>query len=227
MKLATSQAVFEYWHSLCRGRVAPDRHDLDPAAMRGMLAHTFMLEVHGPASERRFTIRLSGTRLDALFRREMKGADFDDLWSDDAAPEMRTLLDGVLDDTQPMLFGVSGAPAGDTVTAFELLVLPLRHHGRTQARLLCSLVPAGTPSWIGLLPLAPLSLAGWRALDARAESAAMQHAAPMRFTGGIRRAHLVVYEGGRNGDVTAAPKQVRVKTGMPRSSEPPLSTRRS
>lgn len=227
MKLAPSQALYGYWHSLCGGRSAPDRHDLDPVAMRGVLAHTFMLEVDAAEpGRRRFTVRLSGTRLDALFRREMKGADFADLWSGQAQAEVMGLLDAVLDDTQPILFGLSGAPDGHAAIGFELLVLPLRHHGRTHARLLCSLVPARTPTWIGLLPLAPLSLQGWRAIDG-VEAAAI--ADPERdFAGGFRRAHLTVYEGGRTAEGARTPAvQVRVKAGVARSFDPPLSTRRS
>ena len=58
-------------------RSAPERSEIDPAAIRGVLADTFILEVD---ISRRYPVRIAGTRTNALFLRELKGGGFLDLW---------------------------------------------------------------------------------------------------------------------------------------------------
>lgn len=221
MKYPATQALYTYWNTQRRGRCAPNRHELDPSEMRGVLPHTFMLEVDELASL--FPIRISGTRLDALLGRNLKGAAFAELWTAACREELRALMAGVLDGVKPAVVGVRGAPEGCAATAFEMLVLPLRHHGRTHARLLCSLVPASTPPWLGLKPVTQLTVCGWRYVDPEVEAPAERCR-----SGGLRREHLVVYQGGRLGEPASAPtSQSRVKAPVPNSPEMLLSTRRS
>ena len=44
MKLAASGELFAYWNALRGARSAPERNDVDPGAIRGILADTFVLE---------------------------------------------------------------------------------------------------------------------------------------------------------------------------------------
>lgn len=221
MKHPATQALHAYWNAQRRGRCAPNRHELDPSEMRGVLPHTFMLEA-GEATGS-FPIRISGTRLDALLGRSLKGEAFADLWPAAGRNELQAILAGVLDEARPALVGVRGAPEGQAPMSFELLVLPLRHHGRTHARLLCGLVPATTPSWLGLWPVAQLSVSSWRYVDPAVEVATERSRA-----GGLRREHLLVYEGGRAHEAaSASTPQSRVKAHVPRSPDMLLSTRRS
>ena len=220
MKLPATRALHAYWVSQCQGRCAPDRHDLDPAGMGGVLPYTFMLEVDGEPG--RFPIRISGTRLDALFGRDLKGQVFADLWGDADHADMRAMLAGVLDGAQPAVAGFRSAPEGYAPVAFELLVLPLRHYGRTHARLLCSLVPASAPSWLGLRYIEQMTLSSWRFVER------LETAPALAATSGLRRQHLVVYEGGRRESPTvASAPQSRVKAVVARSRDMILSTHRS
>lgn len=220
MKLPATQALYAYWNKQRRGRCAPNRHELDPAEIRGLLPHTFMLAADDQAGA--FPIRLSGTRVDALFGRDLKGRPFAELWTEPAAVELRDLLAGVLDGAQPALAGVRGAPAGYPPSSFELLVLPLRHNGRTHARLLCGLLPAAMPVWLGLRSAERLHVSSWRFVDGNADPA------PERTrTGGLRRGHLVVHQGGLDGQRSSAMSQSRVKALVPNSGHTLLSTRRS
>ena len=220
MKLPATRALYAYWVSQCRGRCAPDRHDLDPAGMGAVLPYTFMLEVDGEPG--RFPIRISGTRLDALFGRDLKGQVFADLWCDADHADMRTMLGGVLDGAQPAVAGFHGAPDGYVPVPFELLVLPLRHHGRTHARLLCGLVPAAAPPWLGLRFIDTMALSSWRFVER------LEATPGPADTGGLRRQHLVVYEGGRRESITVTPApQSRVKAVVARSRDMVLSTHRS
>jgi hypothetical protein len=164
MKHAVSRDLFAYWDALRAGRTAPERCDVDPAAIRHILAYTFVLEVAGSGPSRDVIIRLSGTRLNALFRCELKGSHLDDIWAARDVTMARTMIDYVLDDRVGVVAGARGAPPGDAAIDLELLILPLRHHGRTHVRLLGSLAAISTPSWIGLRPITGLELTGFRTL---------------------------------------------------------------
>ncbi len=164
MKHAVSRDLFAYWDALRAGRTAPERCDVDPAAIRHILAYTFVLEVSGSGPSRDVIIRLSGTRLNALFRCELKGRPLDDIWAARDVTAARMMVGGVLDDRVGMVAGARGAPPGGAAIDLELLILPLRHHGRTHVRLLGSLAATSAPSWIGLRPITGLELTGFRTL---------------------------------------------------------------
>ncbi|WP_158818289.1 PAS domain-containing protein [Methylocapsa sp. S129] len=166
MKLAASRELHSYWNLLRGGRSAPERSEIDPGAIRGVLADTFILEVD---RSKRYPIRIAGTRTNSLFARELKGAAFLDLWQTPDQREIAAILASVADETVAVLAGVSTHPPGLRPLDLELLLLPLRHHGDTRARILGAFSPAFLPSWIGLLPAAPMTLSSLRVLG-RAES---------------------------------------------------------
>ncbi len=80
MKHASTRALYGYWNERRGNRPAPERAEIDPAAIRHALGDTFMLAADF-VDELRF--RLAGTRVCALFCREIKGEAFSALWSAD------------------------------------------------------------------------------------------------------------------------------------------------
>lgn len=190
MKLAQTRELFAYWNQLRRSRAMPERGEFDPAAFRGALPDTFILEIDAAG---RYPVRLSGTRLNALFGRDLKGRAFLDLWSDPASRrEMARLLASVSDDALGVVAGLVAAPPGVPGADCELLILPLRHYGKTHARLIGCLAPVRTPLWSG--ELTP-DLAGLVSLRILTQQDMRGPAAP---TAPERRRHLTVYEGGRS-----------------------------
>ena len=162
MKHPASQHLYTYWNELRGERSAPERSDVDPAAIRGILADTLILEIGTAASDglRSFSVRLSGTRLNALFDADLRGRCFSSLWRVEDRREVARAVMTVLDDSRPIVAGVVGGPADREPLQFELLLLPLRHKGKTHARLLGVLSPTTSPTWLGLYPTAPLSRSG-------------------------------------------------------------------
>jgi hypothetical protein len=77
MRHSVSRELYAYWNSLRGARAAPDRSDIDPAAIRHVLADSFIVEVEQACV---FPIRLCGTRLNALWLSDQKGKSFLDLW---------------------------------------------------------------------------------------------------------------------------------------------------
>jgi len=200
VKLAASRELHSYWNLLRGARSAPERSQIDPGAIRGVLADTFILE--GDA-RRRYPIRVVGARTNALFLRELRGGAFLDLWQEADQLEIAAMLGVVADEAVAMVAGVSASPRGLRPLELELLLLPLRHHGDTHSRVLGACSPAFLPSWIGLAAAAPMRLFSLRVLE-RAESAERRRSSPApdqygkavgfsRAPDVDRRGHLFIY----------------------------------
>ncbi len=172
MKHFVSRDLYAYWDGLREGRTAPERADIDPAAIRHILAYTFVLEIGGAARATRtrdVTFRLSGTRLNALFGRDLKGCSFERIWNPNDARITEAMIDGVLDDRSGVVAAARGGPRGRSPVDIEILLLPLRHHGQTHCRIFGSLVAQGAPTWMGLSAAEPLDVLGFRTLAAGAD----------------------------------------------------------
>jgi hypothetical protein len=185
VKLAASQQLFAYWSELRGARGAPERSDIDPGAIRGVLADTFILE-YAPGAK--FPMRIAGSRTNALFMRELRGAPFVELWRPDDRGEISDIVATVANETQPFLIGASGGPGGMSAVDIEVLLLPLRHNGATHSRILGACAPRKTPEWLGLIGIEALGLASLRALGREERDGAL--AASANFH---RHGHLFVY----------------------------------
>ncbi len=161
MKHATSRMLFAYWDAVRGERASPERSRIEPGAIRHILADTFILEigVHGAAE-----FRLAGTRLCALFGRELKGQTFERLWPAHAGPEARRCVDTVMDEAAGLVSGQVGATLDGQTINLEMLLLPMRHGGRTHALALGALSPATIPAWFGLRPVAFLNTVSQRVI---------------------------------------------------------------
>lgn len=202
MKHPATQALFAYWDSLRGDRLAPERAEIDPTAIRHLLADTFMLEVD---SDARHPFRLAGTRVCALFGRELKDESFAALWrspSGGTGHEGDELVRTVCDEAHGAVAGVLGASAGDHRIDLEMLLLPLRHGGKTHARVLGCVSPATMPAWFGVQTVDALVLRSFRVIRGRAAAALPAggtFAMPPPSVIAQRRGHLRVLEGGRQG----------------------------
>src|SRR5262249_42316291 len=140
--------------------------------------------------------RLAGTRVCALFGRELKNERFIDMWSAASRAMVADLLDSVADEATGLVASASGRTAEGWAQDVELVLLPLAHRGDTHARMIGALAPLSTPFWLGATRLGPLTLGNIRHLDPVQE---MSTAA--RLVAGdksaARRAAFTVYEGGR------------------------------
>ncbi len=207
MKHPSIRELFEYWNARRGGRPAPERAEIEPAAIRRVLADTFILSFD-PAAGHPF--RIAGTRVCALFNRELKGEAFLDLWSIESRRDIRDLLMIVADESVGVAAsasGMSAAQAGlrsvrtaDSVR-LELVLLPLSHHGRTDARFLGALAPSEPPPWLGTSPLAGLTLGTHRYVAPAAgppPPLTIAPKAPFGLGGGRIRHGFVVYDGGQS-----------------------------
>ena len=187
MKHSSTRQLFDYWIERRGRRSVPERAEIDPGRIRGALADTFILTFE-PSTGHPF--RLAGTRVCALFGRELKGEAFLDLWSREARRELQNLLLIVASES----IGVVASAERTAATRLEIaattkleLLLPLGYHGRTDARVLGTLAPTEPATWSTSDWRGGLVLGAYRYL--RTEAHLLQP--PAR-----KQPRLVVYEGG-------------------------------
>lgn len=200
MKHPTSRLLHAYWDRVRGARAAPERSEIDPGAIRNLLADALILSVDVAAEQAAF--RLAGTRVCALFSRELRGRDLASLWAMPSADPWR-LVETVALDTAGMVAGLRGETAMGETVDLELLLLPLRHRGQTQSRVLDSLSPHVVPHWLGLHPLVRLDTTSLRVL--RTEDFGAEERIdvlqglpePANDSSPRRYGHLLVHPGGR------------------------------
>ncbi|HEY1544878.1 MAG TPA: PAS domain-containing protein [Xanthobacteraceae bacterium] len=192
MKTAPTRKLFGYWNARRGSRLAPERGDIEPGAIREILGDSFIIGFDPIADH---PLRLAGTRVCALFGRELKGAPFVQLWDLEGRIAIRELVVTVADEANPVVAGVVARTAEGSQTDLELLLLPLYHRGKVRVRLLGLLAPITTPYWLGTEHVLSLTLGATRHLgDAIATTDTPDFATAMQSSG---RPRFTVHEGGR------------------------------
>lgn len=193
MKHPSNRELHDYWNERRGSRLAPERADIEPSAIRQVLGDTFVLATDAMGH---YPFRLAGTRLCALFSRELKNESFVKLWERSGQTAMRELLAVVMEEKTGVVASVTASTADDSILAvnLELLLLPLSHESRSEARVLGALAPMAAPYWLGAKAVGPLKLGMLRHIGAAVEATPVPRyaAAAGRLRGG-----LVVYQGGR------------------------------
>jgi hypothetical protein len=193
MKHASTRELFSYWNARRGSRSAPERGEIEPSAIRGVLGDSFILSFE-PSLDHPF--RLAGTRVCALFGRELKTEPFVHLWDAPDREQLRDILTIVADEAIGTVAGATGATEDGASVELELLLLPLRHHGDLRSRVLGALAPNEVPYWLGRHAVKKLTLGSLRHLDPGrdADTAFGPPRAPASIAA---RGRLTVYDGGR------------------------------
>lgn len=205
-----SITLFHYWNRLRDGRPAPKRSEVEPADIKSLLADTFILEkdTRGEA-----VFRLAGTRLCAVYGRELKGFSFPSLWREKDQRLVARLVDGVFDQKSVALVTYEGFSRNGRSNKFELLALPL-DGGIENPRCLGVISAAEKPFWLGADPIADALIDSIRVVDPEKEpvfpnnrpAIDVPSLVPLELDppetisalGQARRIrHLVVFDGGR------------------------------
>ncbi|WP_168192795.1 PAS domain-containing protein [Undibacter mobilis] len=215
MKHISSQAVYAYWNEKRGARPAPERGDIDPADIRRALGDTVMLAADFVD---RWRFRLAGTRVCALFNREIKGEALTTLWREDDQRTIEALAVTLTEEHVGAVLGLTGLAADGAEVDLEMLLLPLANKGHARIRALGVLAPLSVPFWLGSKPVTELHLTTLRHVGPEVEAFANGPAlapaqAPIAGAllteptaadyplalrdGGRMRRGFVVYSGGR------------------------------
>jgi hypothetical protein len=189
MKHAASRELYAYWQEKRGTRPAPERAEIEPGAIRGVLSDAFILALDHAGGH---PVRLAGTRVCALFGREIKGEPFLDFWAPSSRPTMEGLTSILADECTGTVAGVMAQnETGETID-LELLLLPLGVRRPVFARAIGVLAPLKVPSWLGVSAIGALTLGGRRHVGAELEKRLLP-----RFMAPRGRRGLKVYDGGR------------------------------
>lgn len=191
MKHAASRQLYAYWDERRGKRPAPERADIEPGAIRQALSDTFILALCDSVGGHPF--RLAGTRVCALFGRELKGASFVDLWATASQPTVVELLAILVDECVGTVAGVTAHNVSGDPIDLELLLLPLGTRRPRLARAIGVLAPLKPPQWLGAKPIGGLTLSSHRHIGGETRARLLP-----RFMALRGRRNLVVYEGGRS-----------------------------
>jgi len=191
MKHAASRELYAYWEALRGRRPAPQRAEIEPGAIRHVLSETFIVTLDRSSG---YPFRLAGTRVCALFGRELKGESFLGLWDEASRKTVRNLLGILISETVGTVAGVTAYSGSGEPLDLELLLLPLSAPRPMLARSIGVLAPMRVPPWIGVHPLGGLTLGSRRHVGVGADKRLLPHF----LTPWSNRRGLVVYEGGRS-----------------------------
>src|SRR5262245_36590459 len=89
MKSPSSRELFAYWEERRGARSAPERGDIEPGSIRSVLGDSFILTLDAAGDH---PFRLAGTRVCAIFGRELKGEPFVQLWDAGDRDQIRDLV---------------------------------------------------------------------------------------------------------------------------------------
>jgi len=193
MKHPSTRELFEYWNKQRGRRPAPERNDIEPGAIRRVLADTFVLAFD---TAKGHPFRIAGTRVCAAFGRELKGEQFVGLWDEPSRTLVRDLVHIVAHEAVGVVASAACANAEGARLDLELLILPLSHRTRTDSRLMGTLAPVGAPHWLGISSIGPLSLGTLRYVGSGIAPVDAPQLVPS-LRNGRRRHGFIVYDGGQ------------------------------
>jgi hypothetical protein len=157
MKHTSSRAFFAYWEAKRGHARAPDRCDIEPSAIRELLGDVFVLSCDEAGG---YPFRVAGTRLCALFGRDLKDASFSALFAPETRREIQEIVSVVANEMLPAVAGVTAPSPHGATTHLELLLLPFNARAHEPMSLTGLLAPMDEAREA----LGPLSMTSWRYL---------------------------------------------------------------
>jgi hypothetical protein len=156
MKHPVSREFFTYWDGKRGEARAPDRSDIDPSALRERLGDIFVLSYDNAGS---YPFRVAGTRVCALFGRDVKDESLPALFGKQHRRDIEEIIAAVAEDALPAVAGITAISALGIATHLELLLLPFKNRAHVPISLTGVLAPFET-GHRGVL--SELQLSSWR-----------------------------------------------------------------
>jgi hypothetical protein len=138
MKHPSSREFFAYWDEKRGDARAPERSDIEPGAVRGLLGDTFVLSYDGAAG---YPFRVAGTRVCALLGRDLKDRSFSALFAPDGRREIEDIIAVVAEEMLAAVAGITATSEDGSLAHLELLLLPFNARANTPLSLTGSLAP--------------------------------------------------------------------------------------
>lgn len=150
MRQKTLQTLYAYWNEVRAGRLAPQRLEIEPSRIAGILSETFMLERIDAAT---YQYRLAGTRLCEMFGSELRGKNFLDGWSEPDRQALARDLATICEQGAVAVVSLEGSSGGRHRVELEVVLLPLIHAGPNIGRIIGAMSATSSPHWLDNEPL--------------------------------------------------------------------------
>lgn len=150
MKHETSKTLYRYWNTKRGKNSIPERADIEPADIAGILGDTFILEPHSVDD---FRFRLAGTRICGSYCRDLRNVNILEFFKGKEKESIKTLLSAAAYENSAVVIGLIARTERGQSIALEMTLLPLRANNGKEARILGTLVSTESPYWLGLWPI--------------------------------------------------------------------------
>src|ERR1700688_3116452 len=157
MKHPSNREFFAYWDDKRGGTRAPDRSEIEPAAVRELLGDIFVLSYDAAAG---YPFRVAGTRVCALLGCDLKDRSFSALFAPGGLREIEQIIAVVAEEMQAAVAGITATAEDGSPAHLELLLLPFSARAHTPLSLTGLLAPFGR----GHSVLRDFKLTSWRYL---------------------------------------------------------------
>lgn len=138
MKHPANREFFDYWDGKRGNARAPERSDFEPNAVRELLGDIFVLSCDTGAG---YPFRVAGTRLSAMFGRDLRDARFPALFAAGSRAEITEIVATVADEMLPAIAGLTATGRRGALSHLELLLLPFNSRAHAPISLTGLLAP--------------------------------------------------------------------------------------
>ena len=104
MKHPSSREFFAYWDERRGDARAPDRSEIEPDAVRGLLGDIFVLSYDAASG---YPFRVAGTRVCALLGCDLKDRSFSALFAPDSRGDIQEIIAVVAEELLAAVAGIS------------------------------------------------------------------------------------------------------------------------
>jgi hypothetical protein len=138
MKHPSNREFYSYWDDKRGGARAPERSEIEPAAVRELLGDIFVLSYDAAAGH---PFRVAGTRLCALLGCDLKNRSFAALFAADGRREIQEIIAVVAEEMLAAVAGITATAEDGSLAHLELLLLPFNARAHAPISLTGLLAP--------------------------------------------------------------------------------------
>jgi hypothetical protein len=183
MKHPSNREFYSYWDDKRGGARAPERSEIEPAAVRELLGDIFVLSYDAAAGH---PFRVAGTRLCALLGCDLKNRSFAGLFAADGRREIQEIIAVVAEEMLAAVAGITATAEDGSLAHLELLLLPFNARAHAPISLTGLLAPFES----GHNLLRDLKLTSWRYLSDQPQKLVPRALRKLKIARGF-----MVYEG--------------------------------
>src|SRR4051812_11499281 len=121
MKHPSTREFYAYWDNPRGDAPAPDRSEIEPGEVRGLLGDVFVLSYDAGGGYR---FRVAGTRVCAVLGCDLKGGSFSALFDAQSRREIEDIITVVTEETLAAVAGITATSQDGSTAHLELLLLP-------------------------------------------------------------------------------------------------------